>query len=112
MFSCVSPEFSFSGMSPVLSALSPRPITLISPDLSQICACSFQKCNVPKYHFFTSSVLHFGLCIPVQCILVSFWIDIILFVPFVIKHAGIFLSAAALCWENAAGFANHDSSSK
>lgn len=88
MFSCVSAEFSFGGMSSVLSGL--PPITLISPELSQICACSFQKCNVPKCHFFTSSVLLFGLCIPVQCFLFSFWIGIILFLPFVIKNAAIF----------------------
>lgn len=99
MFLCVFSEFSFGRMSSVLSALSPRPIALRSPELSQICACSFHKCNVPKCHFFTSSVLHFALCIPIQCFLFSFWIDIIPLVPFVIKHAAIFLSAAASCWE-------------
>lgn len=51
--------------------------SLISPELSPTRARSFHKCNVPKFHYFASSVLQFCLYIPVQCFLFSFQIDTI-----------------------------------
>lgn len=79
MFSCMSSEFSLGETSSILCVLSQRLCftSVVSPELSPTGARSFHKCNVQKSDYFTSSVLHFGLCIPVQCFLRSFQIDAI-----------------------------------